>query len=357
MELSDQRRMFVPESKDRKSWLKNVTCLQQKEVKAVVHPLPSNTRGIRQDRIRTVTSHNGMSLQPTAVAPFNDQGSYQHNNQDSYSSGYSGMSGSGHSAAEAEVTLTETPAHFTDDNMSGYLNDYSESGSLQERPSQNKTKRNKSHVLDVRAPSLDSTAMTSSSFVASDSLQWCEKLPELVSLPWSENELLVTLKEGRPRFMSGHITVEMIQHVWHRLQRPLMRIARQAQLLSASLGICTRHEVDTAAKSVLSRSLWRSCQHACAKALTLFNMTGETTKQSKANRCGLRFSVGRVHRWMVEARLAWHVHELAAVCLTAILQNLAEEVVLRALKQEELGKSQLSRNSSILCPYVFCRMI
>ena len=339
MEMTERRSVNV---RDRRSWLKTVAGFPQREVQAVVHPLPTSSRGLRQDRIRAVTAQNDACLKPVAMTSRVDAGaSCQHATQDSYSSGYSGMSGSGQSATEA--TPGESPLnHANDDNMSGYLNDYSESGSFADREtSQSKTKRSKAHVMDVRVSTGDARAAASPSLVTADchaSLQWCEKLPELVSLPWSENELLQTLKEGRPRFMSGHITVEMIQRVCHRLQRPLLRIARHAQQLSSSLGVCTRHEVDAAVKSVLSRSLWRSCQHACAKALTLFSMTGETTKLSKASRCGLRFSVGRIHRWMVEARLAPHVQELAAVCLTATMQNLAEEVVLRALKQEELGE-------------------
>lgn len=61
-------------------------------------------------------------------------------------------------------------------------------------------------------------------------------------------------------------------------------------------------------------------------------MSGETTKQSKSQRAGLRgLSVGKFQRWMCDAQLALCVHDQSAVYLTAIVENLLEEIVLQCM--------------------------
>ena len=271
---------------------------------------------------------------------------YQHGKQDSYSSGYSGMSGS-HSSGAGLYDAT-SGGDYGHDNMSGYLNDYSDIGSCIQRVARHKTLRPSAADSDVITTTNDtdttiSVVTQSSSLLESEDfvyLEKCDKLPELTSsLPWNENEVLLTLKSGRPKHMSGHITVEMMQRVSFLLQRPLIRIAKEAQTLSSGrLNICTKHEIEAAFKAVLSRDLARSCQRACAKAVTLYSMSGDTLKQSKASRCGLHLSVGKFHRWMLAAQVSTRVHEFGAIYLTACVENLLEEIVLRALAHEQLGE-------------------
>ena len=165
----------------------------------------------------------------------------------------------------------------------------------------------------------------------------CAKLPELERVPWGEQEVLNVLREGRTKHLCGHITVEMMQRLSFLLHRPLVRIAREIQRLSASLNKCTKHEVQTAMKITLCHALCDSCTQACHKALAVYAMSAHTHKQSKSERAALHFSVGKFHRWMVDVCIAAYVHEFAAIFLTACIENLLEEIVLTSLGNEQLG--------------------
>ena len=263
----------------------------------------------------------------------------QHRGQDSYSSGYSGMSES-HSSGSPYNTRDPDSQSI----HSGYLNDYSEVGSCIRRVIRQK-------VLPAAAAEVEMSTdnettfstFTQSTLLATDDYVYLEKCPKLVQdlgrdVPWNENEVLYVLREGRTAHMSGHITVEMMQRIAFLLQRPLLRITQEAQRLSLRLNMCTKHEIETAVKLSLSRPIAQSCQQACAKALTLYTMSGDGQKQSKSGRSGLKFSVGRFHRWLVLAGVGLRVHEFSAICLAACMENLLEEIVLRALAKEKLGK-------------------
>ena len=164
------------------------------------------------------------------------------------------------------------------------------------------------------------------------------KLIDLERVPWSEPEVLNVLREGRTKEYSGHITVEIMQRLCFLLQRPLHRITREILRLSQSFCRCGREEVTTAMKLVLSQSLSDSCLQACHKAAALYAMSGDSFRESKHARCGLRFSVGKFHRWMLDAALGSYIHEQSAIYLTACLENILEELVLLALGSQQLGK-------------------
>jgi ankyrin repeat/BTB/POZ domain-containing protein 2 len=57
-------------------------------------------------------------------------------------------------------------------------------------------------------------------------------------------------------------------------------------------------------------------------------------KQTKSSRAGLQLSVGRFHRWMIDARLGKFVHEYSAVYLSAGFENLLEEILLQCMPSD-----------------------
>ncbi len=169
-------------------------------------------------------------------------------------------------------------------------------------------------------------------------LKQCLRLRQPERVPWSEQEVLNVLREGRTKQYSSYITVEIMQHLDHLLWRPLARVTREARRFSHNTQRCTRHEIQSAMKVIFSRSLYDSCLAASMKAVTLYDMSGESYKQSKSQRCGIRFSVGKFHRWLIDVRVAFNVCETAAIFMAACLENLLEEVVMKVMSAEELGK-------------------
>ena len=168
-------------------------------------------------------------------------------------------------------------------------------------------------------------------------------LPEPERAPWAEPEVLEVLRKGRPRRYSGHVTVEMMRRLSRLLQRPLVRISREAQRLSVPLRMCAAREMRTALAIVLGETLAQRCLRAGADAVaaagTSWSPGGAACARGRSARCRLRFSVGKFHRWLIDAQVALLVRETAAILLAAAMETLLEEIVLISLASERLGKS------------------
>ena len=259
---------------------------------------------------------------------------------------YSSASYSGISESRSSSNHSPHPDHDTEIS-SGYINDYSELDSLMNKGfSADSLQDGRQYTSSPKEISL-SVNPSSTVHDWDNAYESFPVLPPLERCPWSEQEVLNVLREGRTKHLSGHITVEMMQHLCDILQRPLIRIGNEARRLSMTLRRCGKHEIHNALRIVLSRSLSDSCQQACAKAVALYAMSGETLKKSKSSRCGLKFSVGKFHRWMVDVKLAPHIHEYAAIFLAAALENLLEELVLRSLGDQKLG--ELFKRCALCC--------
>lgn len=160
----------------------------------------------------------------------------------------------------------------------------------------------------------------------------CAKLPELEDVPWSLGEVEGALRKDED-LMVGNPPPEVLARLSALISRALVRVAREAQRLSLRYAKCTKHEIQSAIKVVLSWTISVNCIAAALSALSLYNMsTGDKFSRGKSARCGLVFSVGKFFRWMVDSRVALRIHEHAAIYLTACMESLFREVLSRVLR-------------------------
>ncbi|XP_013864883.1 ankyrin repeat and BTB/POZ domain-containing protein BTBD11-A isoform X2 [Austrofundulus limnaeus] len=158
------------------------------------------------------------------------------------------------------------------------------------------------------------------------------KLPELDEVPWSLGEVEGALRKDQ-ELMVGNPPPEILARLSALVGRALVRVAREAQRLSLRYAKCTKHEIQSAIKVVLSWTISVNCITAALSALSLYNMsTGDRFSRGKSARCGLVFSVGRFFRWMVDSRVALRIHEHAAIYLTACVESLFREVFGRVVR-------------------------
>ncbi|XP_031420078.1 ankyrin repeat and BTB/POZ domain-containing protein BTBD11-B isoform X2 [Clupea harengus] len=160
----------------------------------------------------------------------------------------------------------------------------------------------------------------------------CAKLPELEDVPWSLGEVETALRKEE-ELRDGAFPGDLLARLSALVSRALVRIAKEAQRLSLRYAKCTKYEIQSAIKIVLSWTISVNCITASLSALSMYNMSTEDKfSRGKSERCGLVFSVGKFFRWMVDSRVALRVHEHAAIYLCACMESLFREVFTRALR-------------------------
>ncbi|XP_072291232.1 ankyrin repeat and BTB/POZ domain-containing protein 3-B isoform X2 [Eucyclogobius newberryi] len=167
----------------------------------------------------------------------------------------------------------------------------------------------------------------------------CANLPELEDVPWSLGEVASALNKDEEMSLPTP-PQDVLLRLSLLISRVLVRVAKEAQRLSLRYAKCTKYEIQSAIKMVLSCSVSMSCISAALSALSLYNMSTDEEKFSrgKSGRCGLIFNVGKFFRWMVESRAAVRIHEHAAIYLAACMESLFREVYARVLRSALLER-------------------
>ncbi|KAM8939870.1 ankyrin repeat and BTB/POZ domain-containing protein 2 [Pelodytes ibericus] len=190
------------------------------------------------------------------------------------------------------------------------------------------------------------TALTEDGDLA-DMFSRCHRLPELEDFPWTDEDIGKLLRTGRGDGVRREFSQDAVRRMSVLLRRPLIRISREAQRLSVLHCKCTRYDIQSAMKLILSWALSQSCTLATVKAMSLCSMSaGDGLRRGKSARCGLSLSVGRFFRWMVDTRISVRIHEYAAICLTACMENLLDEIRKRVLASH--GKDTVEISLDVL---------
>ncbi|XP_075423697.1 ankyrin repeat and BTB/POZ domain-containing protein 2-like [Ascaphus truei] len=186
------------------------------------------------------------------------------------------------------------------------------------------------------------TALTEDPEVA-DMFSRCHRLPELEDFPWTDEDIGKLLGTGKGDGDWKEFSQDAVRRLSVLLRRPLIRISREAQRLSVLHSKCTRYEIQSAMKLILSWALSQSCALATIKSLSLYSMSaGDGLRRGKSARCGLALSVGRFFRWMVDTRIAVRIHEYAAIFLTSCMENLLDEIRSRVLASQGPDGAEIS---------------
>ncbi|XP_039665349.1 ankyrin repeat and BTB/POZ domain-containing protein BTBD11-B isoform X2 [Perca fluviatilis] len=167
----------------------------------------------------------------------------------------------------------------------------------------------------------------------------CAKLPELEDVPWSLGEVASALNRDEEMTLPTP-PQDVLLRLSVLVSRALVRVAKESQRLSLRYAKCTKYEIQSAIKMVLSWSVSMSCISAALGALSLYNMSTEEDKfgRGKSVRCGLIFNVGKFFKWMVDSRVAVRIHEHAAIYLAACMESLFREVYARVLRSALLER-------------------
>ncbi|XP_011605635.1 ankyrin repeat- and BTB/POZ domain-containing protein 3-B isoform X2 [Takifugu rubripes] len=165
------------------------------------------------------------------------------------------------------------------------------------------------------------------------------KLPELEDVPWSLGEVACALSRDEEVRLPT-LPQDVLLRLSVMVSRALVRVAREAQRLSLRYAKCTKYEIQSAIRIVLSWTVSINCISAALSALSMYNMSTEEEKFSrgKSVRCGLIFNVGKFFRWMVDSRVAVRIHEHAAIYLAACMESLFREVYARVLRSAPLER-------------------
>ena len=110
---------------------------------------------------------------------------------------------------------------------------------------------------------------------------WLPMLPQVNEFPWTLQDISKVLRLGRTREHFRAISPQAVERVSFLLQRPLLRIVREAKRISVRYSKCSKHEIQTSIRLVLSLSMARTCMTLASKAFSLYSMSSDRFRRCK----------------------------------------------------------------------------
>ncbi|XP_067946441.1 ankyrin repeat and BTB/POZ domain-containing protein 2-like isoform X2 [Watersipora subatra] len=170
-------------------------------------------------------------------------------------------------------------------------------------------------------------------------------LPDLNQLPWTEAEVLSVLQRGKFKDSCGNFSIEFLQRLSYLIQRPLVRIAREVERFSETCNKCSKHDMSSACKLILSPRLFSQSHKFASQCLWNYVLLSTGSNTSLGS---MSLSIGKHQRWLIECLPNRYIHELAAVYLAATMESLIEQTVTLAMLSENQSiESQLGEKTII----------
>ncbi|GMR63059.1 hypothetical protein PMAYCL1PPCAC_33254, partial [Pristionchus mayeri] len=167
----------------------------------------------------------------------------------------------------------------------------------------------------------------------------CNVRPEdeakLSTLPFGSRDVVAVLQARRCRPYSHFLDSTTLPRFVSLLEAPLLMLHEEiSRLCTYSLKL-TVEEVVTAIKVTFPLDVFSSCIKAGVQATTLFALSGTgALRKSLSKRADLNFCVGRVYRWLIDRMPNKPISDTVAVFLTATLECLLEELILRIIDSD-----------------------
>ncbi|GMT35766.1 hypothetical protein PFISCL1PPCAC_27063, partial [Pristionchus fissidentatus] len=152
------------------------------------------------------------------------------------------------------------------------------------------------------------------------------------SLPFGSRDIVAVLQSRRCRPYSHFLDSTTLPRFVSLLEPPLLLLHEEINRLCTFSLKLTVEEVVTAIKVTLPLDVFSSCIKAGVQATTLFALSGTgALKKSLSRRADLNFCVGRMYRWLIDRMPNKPISDTVAVFLTATLECLLEELILRLI--------------------------
>ncbi|KAK6760383.1 hypothetical protein RB195_021740 [Necator americanus] len=164
-----------------------------------------------------------------------------------------------------------------------------------------------------------------------------------IDCPFDERDLITLLNRKLLPKENVCFDVSYMSRLVDMLLNTLEIITEHIQRLSINNAKTTVENITTSTKIVFPLEISWQCIKAANQAMALYSVSGQGAfKRSMSQRASLHLSVGRMFHWLVRKLPGKPISESVPVCLTAVLERAAEEMlrpVLQLARKNEMNRT------------------